>query len=844
MKVFIKYVLKSMTEKKGRFLLLLIAIAMSTGLVVTSTGLIDIILDSLLKPVVASYEKQDLVIEPNDKGLSFFTCNEVSTAGIEPESILKEIILNGTITDNIDTDDETSRTVTIRARDTSKIPLKQLTDGNLATFNGSSCIISERIAKERNLSLGDTITIVIAGVSKELTITAISAPDGAFYNDTPNSFSMFLPYEYLAKELGVEGQYNFITAKALDGGIDQAIESFNSANKDFNATELFDMDQVKEQFSSFSSILYVMLLIVVAMSSIIIYSTFKLIITERLTTIGTFLSQGATTGKVKFILRLESFFYGVIGALLGNGLGILALYVITRSISPLKKYGIYEAVTIKPNYMIAGTIFAILLSLLSSYLPVRKISKLQVKDVILNDVRVSMHIGYKKFIVGCCLLGASLLLYFFGGDLTINLSPILMIVSLIGTILAYPKVIDLLSILLSKLCRGKNKSLFFATNNLRTSKILLSNITLIVISILSILAITSAAKSATDVVVDAYEELNSDIEIYNISTIRENDEQSVTDKLTEQLIDLGVKAEDINYVDYEYATVYLSDDEENQMSIPLQGIDLDTYRAYNGYLELDSKAYKEGLEQFRTDSKGIIMTTALLKGTNKKIGDTVLVECNGVKEKLTIDAIINAKLFNGGIVSFVSHETMRNLFNVPSSNQITFVTDSDIDTFVPKLKPIIRSIGATFITKEEMREQNIEQNQMMMNALSIFSYLAIVIAALGIINNVSISFLQRKTEFAVLSSVGMENSLRRRVLLIESVACVTWGMVIAILYSLFGMSLVGKIMSLVGFPLEISLSFGSLPTIYLVSLCIVLLATLPVIFKSKKLSIIQELKYE
>ena len=238
------------------------------------------------------------------------------------------------------------------------------------------------------------------------------------------------------------------------------------------------------------------------------------------------------------------------------------------------------------------------------------------------------------------------------------------------------------------------------------------------------------------------------------------------------------------------------------------------------------------------------MTTALLKGTNKKIGDTVLVECNGVKEKLTIDAIINAKLFNGGIVSFVSHETMRNLFNVPSSNQITFVTDSDIDTFVPKLKPIIRSIGATFITKEEMREQNIEQNQMMMNALSIFSYLAIVIAALGIINNVSISFLQRKTEFAVLSSVGMENSLRRRVLLIESVACVTWGMVIAILYSLFGMSLVGKIMSLVGFPLEISLSFGSLPTIYLVSLCIVLLATLPVIFKSKKLSIIQELKYE
>ena len=844
MKVFIKYVLKSMTEKKGRFLLLLIAIAMSTGLVVTSTGLIDIILNSLLKPMVTCYEEQDLVIEPNDKGLSFFTCSDLNTAGIEPDRIIREITINGIITDNIDTDDETMRSVTIRARENSKIPLEQITQGNLDTFDGNSCIISDRIAKERNLSLGDTITIVIAGVSKELTIAAISAPDGAFYNDTPNSFAMFLPYEYLAKELGVEGQYNFVTAKALDGDVDQAIESFNAANEDYNASELFDMDQVKEQFSSFSSILYVMLVIVVAMSSIIIYSTFKLIITERLTTIGTFLSQGATTGKVKFILRLESFFYGVIGSLIGNGLGILVLYIITRFISPLKQYGIYEPVNIKANYVIAGTIFAILLSLLSSYLPVRKIGKLQVKDVILNDVRVSMHVGYQKFIVGCSLIGVSLLVYFFGGGLATNLAPVLLIVSLIGTILAYPKVIDLLSLFFSKLFRGKNKSLFFATNNLRTSKILLNNITLIVISILSILAITSAAKSATSVVLDAYEKMNCDIEIYNISTIRENGEQSVTDKLTEQLIDMGVKAEDINYIDSLYATVYLSDDEETSMSFSFQGIDLDTYSKYNGYLNLDSKELQNDLEQFRTDPKGIIMTTALLRGTNKKVGDTVLVECNGVKKELTIDAIINAKLFNSGMVSFVNHETMRDLFNVPSSNQITFLTDLDLDTFVPKLKPIIRSIGATFITKEDMCEQNIETNQMMMNALSIFSYLAIVIAALGIINNVSISFLQRKTEFAVLSSVGMENSLRRRVLLLESVACVTWGMIIAILYSLFGFSLLGNIMSLVGFPLEITISIGSLPTIYLVSLLIVLLATLPVIFKSKKLSIIQELKYE
>ena len=196
------------------------------------------------------------------------------------------------------------------------------------------------------------------------------------------------------------------------------------------------------------------------------------------------------------------------------------------------------------------------------------------------------------------------------------------------------------------------------------------------------------------------------------------------------------------------------------------------------------------------------------------------------------------------MIAYVSQDTMKSIFQYPSPNQITLRTAEDTDTFVTKLKPIIRSIGATFITKEAMCKQNLEQNQMMMQALSIFSYLAIVIAALGIINNVSISFLQRKKEFAVLSSVGMPNSLRRRILILESIACVTWGMVISVLYSLFGIPLMNKIMEFAGFPFDMTLSYISLPTIYIVSLIIVLLATLPVVIKSRKLSIIQELKYE
>ena len=59
----------------------------------------------------------------------------------------------------------------------------------------------------------------------------------------------------------------------------------------------------------------------------------------------------------------------------------------------------------------------------------------------------------------------------------------------------YPKVIDLVTKVLYKVFRGRSKVVVFALNNLRTSKVLMGNITLIVISMLSIFMITSIGTS-------------------------------------------------------------------------------------------------------------------------------------------------------------------------------------------------------------------------------------------------------------------------------------------------------------------------------------------------------------
>ena len=162
------------------------------------------------------------------------------------------------------------------------------------------------------------------------------------------------------------------------------LEKFNDNNTKVLASSLVNTDY--GDTSQIQILLYIMLAIVCIISILIIRGVFKLIIAERMQTIGTFMSQGATKSKIKYLLILEAALYGCIGSVFGTGLGIGLLFIINRLISPNAKYGIYNPFHINPVHIVIGIIFATVLAIFSSSSAVRKIKKLQVKEVILNRV--------------------------------------------------------------------------------------------------------------------------------------------------------------------------------------------------------------------------------------------------------------------------------------------------------------------------------------------------------------------------------------------------------------------------------------------------------------------------
>lgn len=107
-----------------------------------------------------------------------------------------------------------------------------------------------------------------------------------------------------------------------------------------------------------------------------------------------------------------------------------------------------------------------------------------------------------------------------------------------------------------------------------------------------------------------------------------------------------------------------------------------------------------------------------------------------------------------------------------------------------------------------------------------------------------ISFLQRKKELAILSSVGMTKTQRGFMLSIESILCVTWATIILVPYCYLVASLLTKITSFLGLPMEIGFRLSLMLFFFIASNIIFFIATLPVIFTNNKLSVINEIKYE
>ena len=337
-------------------------------------------------------------------------------------------------------------------------PPRLVNGGEITEFTGNQVILPDRFTSKYGIAQGDTITLRIGGQPVSIEVAEIAAYDTVFLRHTRGATTL-LPVATLSGLLGQTDGYTKILVEPADGVSTSALKNELTAalpDGQYRISEVVNEAQIAADARQKSMPFFLISFFSLTMSVFIIYSSYQVITLDRLPVIGTFRSIGATQKTVTRILLLESALYGVMGELAGIPVGTLVLKLILRGMGQSLSQGIEIPVVISPFSMISSFAVALGVSLLSAWLPVRRASRLPIKDVVLGSVeekhiprRFIIGAGVLLFVVSLVLpkLASGNMLYLAGGFSLLGL--------IAASILIVPLLTNLLSMGLEHLYRSK-----------------------------------------------------------------------------------------------------------------------------------------------------------------------------------------------------------------------------------------------------------------------------------------------------------------------------------------------------------------------------------------------------
>jgi len=828
--IIFKFSLKSIKEKKFRTFLILFAIAVSSALFFASNAISSTIEKIYINKLSSSYGNSNIIIYSGDKSPSkYFSMNKIQkessnidyAIGSTSESAIYKINNDETMTFNL------------RGFNFNELqlmnPVSFMDSSDDEMFTGKKIIISKFASDKYNKKIGDSIELKINNSRYKFTVWGIAAQTGFFSNDG-QTISAIVPLETLNSIMDTKGMVSAIYIKSKDSvNKEEVIEDLKPIYKDYEVERTINDEDLKQQVSGFTTPFMMMTIVVLFMSIFITYTAFKVIAMEKLPVIGTFRSIGATKKMTDFILILESLCYGVIGGIIGCFMGIGILYIMTWVTTPDWMKGNSVQINFSISQLLAAFILAVLISFISAILPIIRVSKLPVKDIVLNEIEgENSKNKLWKLILGILLLCVS-----FGApnivpkNYALYIDGICMVLAVASVVLLVPFITNIFIKIFEKIyvfILG-NEGLL-AAKNLRENKSLLNNISLLAIGISALLMINTVSYSVGVEVLDAYSKFNVDIEMWG----------NMLDKNTERLVQ-NVDGVSDTYGVYS-SSVKLADSSRTIDSV--EGV------SSNKYLQFyDQKLGDNPGEIFKelNEDRNILVTDSLLSRIDLKVGDYINFEMGKNKRQYKIIGTFNSVMYNGNY-ALIGEKYLKNDMGIRYYSAIYAKTNKDPQTVLNNIKDKLANMRLSLMTKEEMQTENKKSNDQMFNVLNAFSIMALVIGIFGVLNNLLISFMERKRSLAIFRSVGMSKSQIIKVIFIESLSGGIVGGTVGVFAGILMIQIVPKVTEAMNLPLEINYLWTLFVYAFLGGIIINVAASIVPAFKSSKLNIIESIKYE
>ena len=450
-----------------------------------------------------------------------------------------------------------------------------------------------------------------------------------------------------------------------------------------------------------------------------------------------------------------------------------------------------------------------------------------IKDVVLGSVE-EKHIP-RRFIIGAgvLLFAVSLVLPKLASGNMLYLAGGFSLLGLIAaSILIVPLLTNLLSMGLEHLYGiflGNEGRL--AARNMRDNKNIAQNITLLFISISAVIAITVVGDFVTTYVSD----------VFNGAELQGFADGPMEPEFVEQVRDMdGIE---------KVLPIYVYQNQMQANGITLSRLEAtDNLEWYSSMLALhytESGMKEQAISAFAGE-RAVLLSESCIERTGFSVGDTLTLT-NGAgnygylvagsfKSRATdVEAIIPASYavsdFGASVYHFLAY------------------TAADPDAIMVQLRDLFGETSNWSRTVEEFHADALSTVGAFLQPMHSMTWFILLLAAVGVINNLLIHYLQKRRSIAMYKSVGLSNRQNMKMTLIEGFSSGLVGAAIAVFVSYMEIQTIflvagPKILTVPELNASTFLAAGGM------GILVTLLGSVVPIFKSRNMKLVEEIKFE
>ena len=702
----------------------------------------------------------------------------------------------------------------------------------------NAVVLSQTLAANLKLDLGNTLTIPSANGKTDLTVI------GIMNVTSPTAISqVMVPLSTAQQILGTPDQINSIdllfTANADAAAIKSALQADLGDAYKFGAVE--SGTEFTAALTLGKSIMWFFGLAALIMAAFIIFNTFRTLVAERRRDLAMLRAIGANRKTLMGMILIESLLQGTIGTVVGLALG----WCITVGMLHLMSgfIGNFVHITIGgPIFSVSTFIISAVLglgfSVASAYLPARSTFKITPLEALRPAIGAAenrrMH---NRAWIGLGLIVLSSISFFIEN---INVTTVALVVFLVGLVMVAPALVRPVALVFSRLFGflfPRENRLALENLSRQPSRAAITASSMMIGLSLSIAIVGMVTSTRYGFMSYLDKSLGSDYIFMPTSLVLGNGNQGADPTLVQNLR----KVDGVGEVTSLRLGYGLYDDS----TLDVIGIDPTTYPDVSG-LEFTNGDPQQAYQDLAS-SRSIIVNGIFSSTYNVHVGDEMTMKTPTGDQTYKVVAVgmdyLNAKLATG----YISQENLQKDFKVDTDVLILVnrVQGADAAQVMNGLQKLATDYPAFSLLNSDSFKKS--QEQVFDEVIIALFMMALVLTIPGLIamaNTMSINVIERTREIGMLRAVGATRAQVKRMILAESLLLSSLGSTLGVVVGLFLSNFIVKVMVLAGFKLDFYFPTSGVIIAIVLGLVVGVLASITPANKAAGNQIVESLRFE